>query len=113
MTKLTPSNDHPFPTDALEIAVVGENILVSCALFEALRVLNAANGEGLYSLLAEYPQALQGADRFPTHDALKAHAKKVMETLAPLLPPEMSQPLEREDFRFGAVIPDTNTPGYD
>ena len=105
MINLTPSPEYPFPQDGLDIAVVDGQIRVSAPMLEGLRRVGGATSEMLYSLLEDYPQALPGADRFATLEALHAHAQGLMAEMAPLLPPSMSEPRKRVQYAYGAVIP--------
>lgn len=106
MITLTLSLNYPFQQDGLEIAVVNGQILVSALMMEGLRRVGGVSGDMLYSLLEDYPQALPGAERFTSLEALHAHAKEVMAQMAPLLSPGMSGPRKRVNYTYGAVIPD-------
>jgi hypothetical protein len=105
MVKLRPALGCKAEKGSLGISVSGDEILVPDDLMSALRAMNVRTGEELYSILADYPQALATGRLFSSRE-LSLAAADAIERISPLMPSELVRPRqEGKLYRFGAVIP--------
>lgn len=89
----------------LGIGVERDGVSVPAQLMPELRRLNVRSGEDLFSLLAEYPQAVAAASALSATEVSEAAATAVG-LMKPLMPPALYETRDNEEiFRFGAAIP--------